>query len=186
MGHTRAKCTQVIIKVRPYRRKSIDLPEDEELLLRIVNAEAYLQPASLILLAYIFPISPIPIIPTDFPSAMLVRELGNPSSLVRQKERRCKSEGGCAEIPFSAWTRCHEQASPEKLGENAHRILTRQTQPAILINLISRITYKQTCHQRRRLSAVRKRIFSSVLRFARVSCIRMHSNFSSSANHFNR
>jgi hypothetical protein len=46
-----------------------------------VNAEAYLQPASLILLAYIFPISPIPIIPTDFPSTMLVRELRNPSSL---------------------------------------------------------------------------------------------------------
>jgi len=64
-----------------YGRESIDLPEDEELLLRIVNSETYLQPASLILLAYIFPISPIPIIPTDFPSTMLVRELRNPSNL---------------------------------------------------------------------------------------------------------
>ena len=53
----------------------------KESLLRIVNSEAYLQPASLILLAYIFPISPIPIIPTEFPSAMLVRGLRNPSSL---------------------------------------------------------------------------------------------------------
>ena len=61
-AHTRAKCAQVIII----------LGEKRELLTSGMISElspvdglvTYLQPAALILLAYIFPISPIPIMPT--------------------------------------------------------------------------------------------------------------------------
>ena len=73
--HTRAKCTQVIIaegvKIREAWSRTVIVrfgPFGAELL------QTYLQPAPLILLAYIFPMSPMPMIPTTVSSISIGME----------------------------------------------------------------------------------------------------------------
>lgn len=74
-SHTRAKCAQVIIykeygkaKMFTYLKLSLRVELRWNKWARRIT---YFQPASLNLFAYILPISPIPMIPIDFPSAIL-------------------------------------------------------------------------------------------------------------------